>query len=451
VTEAAPPPPPPAGLPPQPAALARVLALALVTRYHLRLTDPRDSRLADLGGGVYELGAAAWTGSRAAFVGFYTPSADPSIAGPDLAARCAAAARWGEQRLAVQGAERADILIVAMGPVPGALTAPESRPGVHVGATAVDPATAAVTALLPPPPDLPSAREIRAAQQALGEGREAPTLAAVDLAERQTVAGGYAQPARRQLSTTPVATYALIASFVVVFIIEKLLLRTQVQLADQGLYDLGALTSPPTEWWRFVSSAFIHDPISGLSGFGAFPAHLIFNCLAMYIVGRLVEQLYGPLVLVATFVLAAVGGGLVWVAWNALANQPLGLSFGASGGITGLLGLLLMLGRFQGKNVPVGLASTMHGYVIRYAAMILLFGFLFAGTNNLAHIGGFIAGALVGVALPPLPHVGGRPLASYERVLLYAVLATAAVALVLAAVNVTAQLGSSPGFTTAPA
>ena len=61
------------------------MAYDLVTRYRLRLVDSRDSRLAGLG--EYELAAAAWTGPRAAFVGFYDPPADPSEAGRDLAAR----------------------------------------------------------------------------------------------------------------------------------------------------------------------------------------------------------------------------------------------------------------------------------------------------------------------------------------------------------------------------
>jgi rhomboid protease GluP len=404
--------------------------------------------LGELGGGMYDLGAASWTGPRAAFVGFYTPPADPAAAGHDLAARCAAAARWGVERLAVQGAERCDVLLVAVGQVPGVLSAPPADPAVRVGAVAVDVATGDVAVLLPPPPDMPAQRDIRAIAKQLLSGQEAPSLAAVDLAERQTVAGGYAQPARRQLSTTPVATYALIASFVLVFILEKVLIRSDPSLSDQGLYDMGALVSPPTDWWRLVSSAFLHDPASSLSGFGAFPAHLIFNSLAMWFIGRLVEQLYGRLVLVTTFLLTAVGGGSLWLAWNAVSNQPLGLAIGASAGITGLLGLLVMLGRFQGKDVPVGIAAAMRGYAIRYGVMIILFGFVISNVNNLAHIGGFISGALVGLVVPPLQHIGGRDLQQWERAAMYLVIGAAAIALVLASVHLVGQLSSSPGLNT---
>jgi membrane associated rhomboid family serine protease len=432
-------------LPPQPPALARAVALDLVTRFRLRLTDSRDSRLGELGGAVYELGAASWTGRRAVFVGFYTPARDPAIAGPDLAARCAAAARWGAERLAIQGAERCDVLIVALGAVPGVLTTP-SNPAVHVGAAAVDPASGEVSVLLPPPADLLTPRDLRSHAVALLGGKEPPTLAAVDLAERQAVAGGYAAPARTQLSTRPLATYSLIASFVAVFALEKVLVRNG---SDQGLFDMGALSNLQPDWWRFISYAFLHDPGTGGLGLSGLPLHVIFNSFAMYIVGRLVEQLYGWRVLVAAFLVGAVGAGLSSVLVAAVTNG-VALTIGASGGIMGLLGLLFVLGRVQGRDVPAGMAHAMRQYALTYGAMVVVFGFLVPNVDNVAHIGGFITGALVGLALPPLRRVGGRDLQTWEQLVVYGVYAAAAVALLFAAINVVSLLGSSPGFNTAP-
>jgi membrane associated rhomboid family serine protease len=442
----APPPPPPLGLPPQPPALARAVALELVTRYRLRLTDPRDSRLGELGGGLYELGAASWTGRRAVFVAFYTPPLDPAVAGPDLAARCAAAARWGAERLSIQGAERCDVLLIALGPVPGVLTAPAANPAVQVGAVAADPASGEVSVLLPPPADLPSARDIRARATTLLNGQEAPTLAAVDLAERQTVAGGYSQPARAQLNARPVATYSLIAAFVAVFVVEKVLIRGA---SGEGLFQMGAVSNVQPDWWRFVSYAFLHDPGGGGPGVSGLPLHVLFNSFAMYLVGRLVEQLYGWRVLVATFLITAVGAGLASVVVAAVTNS-VALTIGASGGIMGLLGLLFVLGRVQGRDVPVGVAHAMRQYAITYAAMVIVFGFIVPNVDNVAHVGGFVTGALVGVALPPLRRVGGRDLQLWERIAVYLVFAVSAVAILFAVINIVAMLGVSPGFTTSP-
>ncbi|MEO8898064.1 MAG: rhomboid family intramembrane serine protease [Candidatus Dormibacter sp.] len=434
MTEAAAAPPPPPGLPPQPPALTRALALTLVTGHHLRLTDPRDSRLGELGAGMYELGAASWTGKRAVLVAFYTPPADPVAAGQDLAARCAAAARWGVERLHIQGAERCDVLIVALRALQGSLSAPPAPPGVHVGVIAVDPGTAEVTVPLPPPPGLLSPRDVRIVADLLRSGGDAPTLAAVDLAEREAVAGGYAAPARTQMSTQPIATYALTASFVVIYIIEKALFSSNQLAVSQSIYQ-AILQFPGASWWQFVSSAFLHDPNDIL--------HILFNGLAMYWVGRLVEQLYGRLALVSTFLITAVGGGLLWVAWNAVSNGQGGATLGASGGITGLLGLLVVLGYVQGRNVPVGIAHAMRRYALTYGSMIVVFGFLIANVNNLAHVGGFITGALLGLVIPPLARVGGRDLALWERALLYAVCAAGGVALVVAAVNVVGAMTPS--------
>lgn len=447
MTEAAPNPPPPPVLPPQPPALARAIAYDLVTRQRLRLTEARDSRLGELGGDGYDLGAAMWSGRRAVFVGFYTPPRDPLLAGPDLAARCAAAARWGADRLRVQGAERCDVLIVALGEVPGALTAPAAGSAVHVGALAVNPSTAEVTVLLAPPAELLSPREIRAHAQDLAAGADAPTLAAVDLAERQAVAGGYAAPARTQLASTPAATYSLIGAFVAIFLLEKVLLRNG---SGQGLLDMGALSYLFPDWWRFVSYAFLHDPGGGGLGIGGLPLHVIFNSFAMYVIGRLVEQLYGWRVLLATFVLASMGGGIASAVLAAATNGAT-LAIGASAGIMGLLGLLFVLGRVQGRDVPAGIAHAMRQYAVRYAAMVIVVGFIVPNVDNAGHVGGFVTGALVGMAVPPLAGVGGRDLRPWERWLTYAVCAGAAAALLFAVINAVGLLGSSPGFTTAPA
>ena len=403
----------------------------------MRLTDPRDSRLGEQGGGRYELGAAAWTGRRAAFVGFYTPSPDPAIAGPDLAARCAAAERWGEERLAVQGAERCDVLVIALGPVPGVLTAPGANPRVHVGAVAVDHA-GEVSVLLPPPADLPGPRDIRARAQALLAGQQPPTLAAVDLAERQAVAGGYAAPARTQLSSRPVATYSLIASFVAVFILEKVLLGSG-STDGINLLNLGVVSNVQPQWWQFITYAFLHDPSGSGFGFQQLPLHIVFNSFAMYIVGRLVEQLYGWRVLVAAFLVTAAGGGIATVLVANLTNSQ-SSTLGASGGIMGLLGLLFVLGRVHGRDVPVGIAHAMRQYALTYAAMVVVFGFIVPNVDNVAHVGGFLTGALVGLAVPPLRHVGGRDLLSWEVAGIYAVFAVAALAVVVGAINIVGPL-----------
>jgi len=236
-------------LPPQPPALARAVALGLVTRYHLRLADPRDSRLGELGSD-YELVTASWTGPRSALVGFFRPPDDPAQQVADLHRRIGAALRWGDARLRVQPAVRCDILLVALAPLAAQLPAP-AHPAVQVGVIWADAERGEAGALLPPAPGLPGLGEIRAAARALRGGAQPPTLAAVDLAEREAVHGGYVAPVRRALVATPRLTYALMATFVIVFLIENTVLNGPYENSYLGVGGIYLGYPGGSDWWRF--------------------------------------------------------------------------------------------------------------------------------------------------------------------------------------------------------
>jgi membrane associated rhomboid family serine protease len=445
-------PPDEAALPPQPPALARAVAMQLVTRYRLRLSDARDPRLGELGP-EYDLATVAWTGPRAAFVGFFRPPADPAAQLSDLHRRIGAALRWGDARLHVQDAQRCDILLVALGPVAVRLPA-AAHPTVSVGVVWADAATGDAEALLPPPPGTPAVREIRAIARTLRDGAEAPTLAAVDLAERQAVAGGTIAPARRVMLATPRLTYVMVGFFVGIFLIENTVInRYSAQTyGDLGYLGSGALSFGETElgqnggdWWRFLSTAFLHVP-GGIGITTYLSVHLLVNCYSTVVLGRIVEPLYGRLMMLATFVATAFAASLVSVGAAAL-GLP-GASFatvGASGGLMGLLGLLLVLGRRQGKDVPVGLVRALRQGVILSVILTAVLGFIVPNVNNYAHLGGFCAGALIGLVMPPVHTIGGRHLATWEKAVLAGVIAVGAVALLFAAVNLVSVLTTYPG------
>ena len=436
-------PPPDEPLPAGPSPVALFLAQLLVTRYHMRLVDKRDSRVAALSGD-YELCTALWTGPRAALVGVYDPPTDAAAAGRDLADRLEAARCWGTERLKNQGASSCDILLVATAPLSGSIVV-QSDPGdpVHTGAAWVDASQGAAGTVLQIPSGLPGAGELRACARAVQEGRPAPTLAAVDLAERQTVAGGYVAPVRRAQITQPVVTYSLIGFFVAIYLLE-LALRSRYQTPGQEIFYFGALgnTAGEEDWWRFISYSVSHDPTQFF--------HILFNSLALLWIGRTVEQLYGRVVYLGTFILTAAAGALFWIGVSVAIPHlsPAGLTLGASGGISGLVGLLLVLGRVQGRDVPPGVASSVRTYAIIVIALNVALGFFSGGVNNFVHLGGVIAGALLGLVLPPLHRIGGRDLAAWERYGLYGVMLLGAVALSIAAGNLVQSLapgGTLPG------
>jgi len=431
-------------VPAEPPTLARSIAMELVARYRLRPVDQRDSRLGPMAG-QYELAMAAWTGSRGVLVGFYRPTADPLGASGDLATRCRDALAWGAERLTTQRAQTCDVLIVVLGKVGRVTMTPPPKGPVSIGVVAIDPDSGEAETLLPVPSGLPSLGAMRSHLRAIRSGHEAPTLAAIDLAGRQMVESGYQKPAVRPLTKTPVVTYSLIGIFIAVYLLEKALITPSSSI---GLIDLGALVNAggthliglhdPSigAWWRYVSSAFLHSDQSYL--------HIGFNSFALWNIGRFAEIWYGRLVFLGTFLLTAVAGGITWVVLTS-GDTALGITVGASGGITGLMGLLILVGRFQGRQFPNATAAGIRQWIGINAALILFMGISGLGglVNNYAHVGGFVAGMALALVLPPRAAIGGRDLRMVETAALALVIAAAAVALIFAGLHVQSEIGSS--------
>jgi membrane associated rhomboid family serine protease/cytochrome c-type biogenesis protein CcmH/NrfG len=161
------------------------------------------------------------------------------------------------------------------------------------------------------------------------------------------------------------------------------------------LISWGADYGPATlsgEWWRLVTSMFVH--IGGL--------HLLLNGLCLWQLGVLAESLLGPARLAALYVLSGLGGTLV-----SLAVHPLIVSAGASGAIFGIAGALLAVHYL--RKLPLNVPSLRAGLgsVLPFVIYNLLGG-LRGGIDNAAHIGGLATGFLIG-SLVPLPAAAGAP------------------------------------------
>lgn len=97
--------------------------------------------------------------------------------------------------------------------------------------------------------------------------------------------------------------------------------------------------SHPLEWWRLITYSFAHGDFK----------HLLFNMLALFFFGPLVERKYGPREFLCFYFIAAVVSSLVWVVLNFGAGQydPVNDVFyprrmlGASGAIYGVVMLVV--------------------------------------------------------------------------------------------------------------
>ena len=95
------------------------------------------------------------------------------------------------------------------------------------------------------------------------------------------------------------------------------------------------------------------------------------------------------------YLVAALGGSIATFAFG---DARLGV--GASGAIFGLFGILFVASRL---HMPLldRRGRALLGQIGVLIVINLLFGFALPGVDNLAHIGGLVAGVLLGVAFPP--------------------------------------------------
>ena len=138
-----------------------------------------------------------------------------------------------------------------------------------------------------------------------------------------------------------------------------------------------------SQWWRVITSAFVH--------IGA--AHLLMNMWALWVLGTLAEAILGTWLYLGLYLVCAVAGSLTGVFWH-----PLGAGAGASGAIMGILGAEVSVLKFAHLPLPKEvLRSTMRS-LVQGAVLTLVIGAL-PRIDNAAHVGGLICGLLIGLLL----------------------------------------------------
>jgi membrane associated rhomboid family serine protease len=122
--------------------------------------------------------------------------------------------------------------------------------------------------------------------------------------------------------------------------------------------------------------------------------HLLFNMYALYLVGPIVEQLYGSRLFALFYLLCAAAGSVA--SYVATPENAVG----ASGAIFGLFGILLAASR---THQPV-LDRRGRSLVSQIGMLILInlvFGFIAPNIDNAAHVGGLVGGLWLGFLIRP--------------------------------------------------
>jgi len=186
--------------------------------------------------------------------------------------------------------------------------------------------------------------------------------------------------------STPIVTYALIASCVVLYIAQWL---SGGALTNAWLLDPSAIASQP---WRLVTSEFLHST--------AFIPHLLFNMYALFIFGPPLERFLGKARYLALYLVGALGASVgvvliyqLWVVTDHASESWLGVllgpafAVGASGAIFALMGALLVLRKAMGLQLT---------QILIVVLVNVAFGFIAPGIAWEAHLGGLGVGAAIG-------------------------------------------------------
>ncbi len=191
----------------------------------------------------------------------------------------------------------------------------------------------------------------------------------------------------------PFFTYILLGLIIIVFIAMTLAGGSQ---STEVLITFGAnvgILIMRGETWRLFTSMFLHIGLM----------HLLFNAYALFIFGLEMERLYGPDRFITIYILSGLFGSLASFALRG----PQVLSAGASGAIFGVIGMNLAFFLLHRETFgSFGQQRMMNTVIIIVINLVL--GFTASGIDNNAHIGGLIAGFLLGYGLAPRYEVAHR-------------------------------------------
>lgn len=135
------------------------------------------------------------------------------------------------------------------------------------------------------------------------------------------------------------------------------------------------------QWWRLVTGAFMHAGV----------LHLGMNMLLLWFLAQEMEQPLGRVQFAMTYAVSVMGGSL-----GVILISPVAPTLGASGGVFGLMGALVVL-QIRARQNPWN--SGIGGLVL----LNVLFTFAVPGISAGGHIGGLLAGALAGAIVEPIP------------------------------------------------
>lgn len=139
------------------------------------------------------------------------------------------------------------------------------------------------------------------------------------------------------------------------------------------------------EWWRIVTSAFLHYGL----------LHMGMNVFILVLLGRMLEPAIGWWRMLLLYGVSLTGGAL-----GALLVEPNGFTAGASGAVFGLAGAVVIAERASGVRWR-------DSGILAFLVLNIVISFLWPNISIGGHLGGMIVGALAAIILWTFPNWTG--------------------------------------------
>jgi len=140
------------------------------------------------------------------------------------------------------------------------------------------------------------------------------------------------------------------------------------------------------EVWRIFTAMFLHFNL----------IHIGLNMISLFLIGAAVEVFYGKWRYLTIYLLSGIVGGIATYFFSPLNTLAVGAS-GAIFGVFGALGVFYIVNRRALGRYGTGAITNW----VFWLGLNLVFGFSTPGIGVIDHIGGLVAGIVVGVLLIP--------------------------------------------------
>lgn len=184
----------------------------------------------------------------------------------------------------------------------------------------------------------------------------------------------------------PLVVPGLIAINVVIFVVTVAQAASLSRNTNAPLFDQWALQPVAVAdgaWWQLLTAGFLHIG----------PIHLLFNMIALWVIGRDLEQTLGSARFLMVYLGSLLGGSLAVL----LLENPVSQTAGASGAVFGLMGgLAVVLIKMRLSPRPA----------LTIILLNVAISFVIPNISILGHLGGLAFGAAITAAMlyaPPRP------------------------------------------------